>query len=52
VQSVGDAPFEWLDRAVDERDQFMMPIKSYGFFDPIRGDPRFATLLRRMQLDG
>lgn len=45
-----DSAFEWLDRAVDECDQLMMPIKSYGFFDPIRDDRRFAALLRRMNL--
>jgi hypothetical protein len=43
--------FEWLDRAVDARDQFMMPIKSYAFFNPIRADPRFLALLRKMHLD-
>lgn len=46
-----DAAFEWLDRAVDECDQFMMPIKSYEFFDPIRSDPRFLALLRKMNLE-
>jgi TolB-like protein len=45
-----DRAFEWLERAVDARDQLMMPIKSYVFFDPIRSDPRFATLLRTMKL--
>jgi TolB-like protein len=47
-----DSAFEWLDRAVEGRDQFIMPIKSYWFFDPIRSDPRFAALLRKMRLDG
>ncbi len=46
-----DAAFEWLNRAVEECDQFMMPIKSYGFFDPIRADPRFHALLRKMNLE-
>jgi TolB-like protein len=46
-----DTAFEWLDRSVDECDQFMMPIKSYEFFDPIRGDPRFLALLRKMNLE-
>jgi len=46
-----DTAFEWLERAVDARDQFIMPIKSYWFFDPIRSDPRFAALLRKMRLD-
>jgi hypothetical protein len=47
-----DSAFEWLDRAVEGRDQFIMPIKSYSFFDPIRSDRRFAALLRKMRLDG
>jgi hypothetical protein len=46
-----DAAFEWLNRAVDECDQLMMPIKSYRFFDPIRADPRFAKLMRKMNLE-
>jgi len=46
-----DIAFEWLNRAVEQCDQLMMPIKTYGFFDPIRGDPRFAALLRKMNLE-
>jgi TolB-like protein/Tfp pilus assembly protein PilF len=46
-----DAAFEWLNRAVDECDQLLMPIKSYTFLDPIRTDPRFAALLRKMNLE-
>jgi TolB-like protein/Tfp pilus assembly protein PilF len=46
-----DSAFEWLDRAIDSRDQLMMPIRSYPLFDPIRADPRFAALLRKMNLD-
>jgi TolB-like protein/Tfp pilus assembly protein PilF len=46
-----DAAFEWLHRAVDEYDQFMMPIKSYEFLDPIRADPRFPALVRKMNLE-
>ena len=45
-----DAAFEWFDRAVEERDQNMMPILSYAHFDPLRADPRFAALLRKMNL--
>jgi hypothetical protein len=45
-----DTAFEWLDRAVDECDQFMMAIKSYEFLDPLRDDPRYLALLRKMNL--
>jgi len=45
-----DAAFEWFDRAVEERDQNMMPILSYAHFDPLRADSRFARLLRKMKL--
>jgi tetratricopeptide (TPR) repeat protein len=46
-----DAAFEWLDRAIDAHDQLIMPIKSYWFLDPLRTDPRFVGLLRKMHLD-
>ena len=45
-----DTAFEWLNRAIDECDQMLMPIKSYTFLNPIRSDPRFAALLRKMNL--
>ena len=45
-----DAALEWFDRAVEERDQNMMLILSGRHFDPIREDPRFAALLRKMNL--
>ena len=42
--------FVWLDRAVDVSDRMMVPIQLYPFFDPLRGDPRYADLLRKMKL--
>jgi TolB-like protein len=45
-----DETFVWLDRAIDEFDPMIVPIKSYPFLDPIRSDPRFAALLRKMNL--
>jgi len=44
-----DKAFEWLDQAVEPEglDQFWL--RSSGFeYDPIRDDPRFQDLLRRM----
>jgi len=46
-----DAAFESLERAVDERDQCMLPILSYAHFDELRGDSRFVRLLHKMRLD-
>jgi TolB-like protein/tetratricopeptide (TPR) repeat protein len=46
-----DEAFAWMNRAIDERDPMMTPIRSYPFFDPIRADPRFVGLLRKMKLD-
>jgi TolB-like protein len=45
-----DEAFSWLERAVDAPDRWIEPIKTYPFLDPIRGDPRFAVLLRKMNL--
>ena len=45
-----DAAFEWLNRAVDGRDPLIMPVKSFSFLDPVRNDPRYRTLLQRMNL--
>jgi DNA-binding winged helix-turn-helix (wHTH) protein len=47
-----DRAFGWMDLAVEACDQFMMPLKTYQILDPLRDDPRFAGLLRKMKLDG
>jgi len=46
-----DAAFEWLDRAIEGRDPLIVPIKTYYFLDPVRDDPRYLALLRKMNLD-
>jgi eukaryotic-like serine/threonine-protein kinase len=42
-----DMAFEWLEKGYEDRSIF---IKAYPGFDPLRSDPRFADLLRRMNL--
>jgi serine/threonine protein kinase/tetratricopeptide (TPR) repeat protein len=45
-----DAAFQWWNQAVDVRDPLIVPIKTFPFFDPVRGDPRYRAILRRMNL--
>ena len=43
-----DEAFEWLEKAYEERDQGMLYLKVDPTLDPLRSDPRFQDLLRRM----
>ncbi len=45
-----DAAFDWWNRAIEVRDPLVMPVKSYPFFDPVRGDPRYRAMLCLMNL--
>ena len=45
-----DKAFEYLEHAYRERDRGMVWIKVSPRFDPVRHDPRFSDLLRRMRL--
>ena len=47
-----DKAFEYLAKALEERYGSFSAIKVEPLFDPIRGDIRFAELLRRIALDG
>lgn len=40
----------WLERAVDERSVWLIPLGRDPKFDPLRSEPRFKRLLRRMNL--
>jgi TolB-like protein/Tfp pilus assembly protein PilF len=40
--------FEWAQKAYEERDYWLVYLKVEPAFDPLRSDPRFQDLLRRM----
>ena len=43
--------FAWLERAAQEQSNIMQFIKVHPYFDPIREDPRFKDLVRRVGLN-
>jgi DNA-binding winged helix-turn-helix (wHTH) protein/TolB-like protein/Tfp pilus assembly protein PilF len=45
-----DQAFAWLAKAVNEQFPFAFDVKAEPHFDPLRADPRYAELLRRMNL--
>jgi TolB-like protein/Tfp pilus assembly protein PilF len=45
-----DKAVDWLVRAYDEHDPNLLYIASLPFYDPLRSDPRFQDLVRRMNL--
>lgn len=45
-----DAAFRWLDAAIDEHAPAATMVGVQPAFDPLRGDPRFADVLRRVGL--
>ncbi|MGE5213496.1 MAG: TPR end-of-group domain-containing protein [Nitrospirota bacterium] len=46
-----DEVFRWLERAFDEHSASMVGFASSPEFRPLRSDPRFADLLRRIGID-
>ena len=42
--------FEWLEKAYKERNFMMRYIKVFKDWDPIRSDPRYKALLKKMNL--
>jgi serine/threonine-protein kinase len=46
-----DQAFAWLERARQERSGLLLYARVDPLFDPLRGDPRFDSLLREMRLE-
>ena len=45
-----DEVFAWLEKGYTEHSNMLIALKAYPFYDPLRGDPRFQNLLRRVGL--
>ena len=43
-----DTAFEWLDRAYEERDDYLIEIRMYKGFESLYADPRWEDLLTRI----
>jgi TolB-like protein/Tfp pilus assembly protein PilF len=43
--------FVWLEQAYKEQSNMLQFVKVHPYFDPIRNDPRFEDLVRRVGLD-
>jgi TolB-like protein/DNA-binding winged helix-turn-helix (wHTH) protein/Flp pilus assembly protein TadD len=46
-----DKTFAWLERAYEEQSNILLYLKVLPFLDPLRADPRFQDLVRRVGLD-
>ena len=46
-----DEAFVWFERAYQGREGILQWLRVHPFFDPVRDDPRFKDLLRRVGLD-
>jgi serine/threonine protein kinase len=45
-----DQAFQWLDTAYRERDYWLIGLRTNFLYDPLRADPRFAEIERRVGL--
>ena len=46
-----DEAFTWFERAYEEQSNILIYIKVFPLYDPLRGDPRFQDLVRRVGLN-
>jgi hypothetical protein len=46
-----DQAFAWLDSAYQKHDWALTNLRVYSVFDPLRSDPRFQQLLKKVGLE-
>jgi hypothetical protein len=50
IAGENDLAFEWLEKCLEERNPQLPYVDAYVEFEPLRSDPRFQDLLRKMNL--
>jgi hypothetical protein len=45
-----DQAFAWFEKAYDERSSYLINLAAEPSLDPIRSDPRYTELVRRVGL--
>jgi hypothetical protein len=45
-----DQAFAWLEQGYKEQSNILQFVKVHPYFDPLRGDPRFSALIRKVGL--
>ena len=45
-----DTAFEWAEKAIEQREPLILFLNVYPTFDPLRSDPRYPALLKKMNL--
>ncbi len=46
-----DQGFQWLEKAYEDREYEMTSLKVNPLFDNVRSDPKFKTLLKKLDLE-
>jgi TolB-like protein/DNA-binding winged helix-turn-helix (wHTH) protein/Flp pilus assembly protein TadD len=46
-----DDAFALMEQAVHSNDEWIHPLRTYPFLDPLRSDPRFRVLMRKLSLE-
>ena len=46
-----DKAFEWLQKGLDERDNWLVWLNVHPIYDKLRSDPRFTSLLKKVGLE-
>jgi serine/threonine-protein kinase len=46
-----DAAIDWIDRSIAERRGWAAYLRVHPIVDPLRGDPRFEQLIKKMTFE-